>query len=287
MRRGSFAVLPAALALVAGAAPAFSQASATQAPAATPAGTASLAEAAATITPQDLFARIEYIASDEMRGRDTPSRELNIVAGYLVNQYKLMGFQPAGENGTFYQWYPFPLRRLSSSAARLQFAARGGTQALAINRDFWALGGTAQEVTGGMVFVGAGQDAATAEGTLRGRVAVMTLPGRMSRDFRLARNTRRNAARRAGAAATVYVLDRSWTADSLAKYGANATQPSRTLGTDLAHPEFFLTYEAAQRLFTAGGADLDQLYTRADAPSFRPVALSGVTATAGLPVETV
>jgi len=288
MSRGSFAVIPAALALVACAAPAFSQTGAASSmPAMTPAGTASLAEAAATITPQDLYARIEYIASDEMRGRDTPSRELNIVAGYLVNQYKLMGFQPAGENGTFYQWYPYPLRRLSSTAARLEFAGRGGTQTLALNRDFYALGGTAQNVTGGMVFVGNGQESATAEGSLRGRVAVMALPGGMNRDFRLARNTRRNSARRAGAAATVYVLDRSWTADSLAKYGTAATQPQRTVGTELASPEFFVTYEAARRLFTAGGANLDQLYPRAGEASFRPVALSGVTATAGLPVETV
>jgi hypothetical protein len=283
-------VIPAALALVACAAPAFSQTGTAQAPAvpaATPAGTASLAEAAATITPQDLYARIEFIASDEMRGRDTPSRELNIVAGYLVSQYKLMGFQPAGENGTFYQWYPFPLRRVSATGARLQFAARGGTQTLALNRDFYGVGGTAENVTGGMVFVGAGQDAATAAGTLRGRVAVMALPGKMSRDWRLARNTRRNAARRAGAAAAVYVLDRSWTADSLARYGANAAQPQRTLGAEMGYPEFYVTYEAAQRLFTAGGANLDRLYASADAASFRPVALSGVTATAGLPVETV
>jgi Zn-dependent M28 family amino/carboxypeptidase len=282
MTRSPSAFLLAALALAAGAAPAFSQA---PAPASTPAGTATLREAAETITPADMYARIEYVASDHMRGRDTPSPELEIVAGYLVNQYKLMGLQPAGENGTFYQWYSLPLRRLSATGARLRFAGRGGAQSPALGRDFWAAGGTRSELTGGLVFVGRGQESATAAGTLQGRVAVMALPGRMSRDFRIARGQLRNAARRAGAVAAVYVLDPTWTADSVAKYGA--PQPMRSLGEELAYPEFYLTQDAARRLFTAAGLDLQRLWAGAEAASFHPVPLPGVTATAGLPIETV
>jgi len=65
-------------------------------------------------TQEDARARLEFISSDLMRGRDTPSPELNIVASYLVSNYRAMGFQPGGEGGTFYQWYPYPLRRLSA-----------------------------------------------------------------------------------------------------------------------------------------------------------------------------
>jgi hypothetical protein len=284
MTRGSSVVLPAALALAACAAPAFAQAPAASP---TPAGTLSLAEAAATITPQDLFTRIEFIASDEMRGRDTPSRELNIVAGYLVNQYKLMGFQPAGENGTFYQWWPFPLRALNTGAARLQFAARGATQSLSIGRDFWPVGGTTGDLSGGLVFVGHGQDAATGPGTLAGRVAVTALPGGMNRDFRIGRSQRSSAARRAGAVAVVNVLDRNWTADSVAKYSPQFLRPTRSMGTEVGYPELFITYDAARQLFTSAGLNLDQLYSGAGEASFRPVALPGVTLGAALPVTTV
>ncbi|HYJ78596.1 MAG TPA: M20/M25/M40 family metallo-hydrolase, partial [Longimicrobiaceae bacterium] len=244
-------------------------------------------EAAESITPQDLYARIEFIASDQMRGRDTPSPELEIAAGYLVNQYRLYGLQPAGEDGTFYQWYPFPLRRLSVAGARLEFAGRGAAQTLALGRDFFALGGTAASLSAGMVFVGQGQDAATAPGTLRDQVAVMLLPGNGNRAWRLMRNQQRNAARRAGAVAVVHVLDAVWSADSVQKYGTQAMQPSRTLGTELAFPEFFVTRDAAGRVFSAAGLDLDALAARAADPAFRPVPVPGITVAAGLPVETV
>ena len=110
----------AALALLAGAACASPQAAQTTPsgttltrpgrvePFARPGATLTLREAAETITPADVYARIEFLASDQLRGRETPSPELEIAASYLVNQYKLFGFAPAGEAGTFYQWYPLP-----------------------------------------------------------------------------------------------------------------------------------------------------------------------------------
>jgi hypothetical protein len=52
-----------------------------------------------------------------MRGRNTPSPELEIAASYLVNQYKLWGLQPGGENGTFYQWWPFRGRGAAANSA--------------------------------------------------------------------------------------------------------------------------------------------------------------------------
>ena len=107
----------AALALVAGAAPALAQAPRATAAARVP---PAVAAAANVITIDDARARLEFISSDFMRGRDTPSPELNIVASYLVSNYRAMGFQPGGDGGSFYQWYPYPLRRLNASGVRLQ-----------------------------------------------------------------------------------------------------------------------------------------------------------------------
>jgi Peptidase family M28 len=273
----------AALALAAGAAPAFAQAPA--AAAARPAS--SLEAAAATITPQDVYARIEFLASDALRGRDTPSRELEIAASYLVNQYKLWGLQPAGEEGTFYQWYPFPLRRLSASGTRLEVSGAGGPQTLQLGRDFYAHGGTAQAVTGALVYVGSAADAVMGEGTLRGRIAVAALPGRFTRDFRLERNRQRNAAQRAGASALIQVLDASWTVDSLQKYATSAGAAARTLGGQAGYPQFYVSYDAAKRLFSGAGLTLDDLYVRGGQASFRPVPLSGLTVNAALPSEMV
>src|SRR5436190_20978141 len=66
---------------------------------------APLQRAAQTITPEDIRRRIGIIADDSMRGRDTPSPELDKVAQYLGNQYRRLGLKPAGDNGTFIQRY--------------------------------------------------------------------------------------------------------------------------------------------------------------------------------------
>jgi hypothetical protein len=95
--------LTAALALAACAAPAYSPAPVSAAPAA-------LAAAAEGITPERMHARIAFLASDEMRGRDTPSPELNRAAEWVVSEYRRMGLEPAGENCTFHQWWPVRLR---------------------------------------------------------------------------------------------------------------------------------------------------------------------------------
>jgi hypothetical protein len=118
MTRPTYAVLSAALALGACAAPVSPPASA-PAPVSVPLSASGLTaeQAAATITPQDVYARIEFLASDRMRGRNTPSPELEIAASYLVNQYKLWGLQPGGENGTFYQWWPFRGRGAAAGTA--------------------------------------------------------------------------------------------------------------------------------------------------------------------------
>ena len=291
MTSRTYATFCAALALAACAAP-VSSAGPGQAPApvqAAPAGAAarglSPAEAAATITPQDVYARIEFLASDQMRGRDTPSPELEIAAAYLVNQYKLLGLEPGGEDGTFYQWWPFPLRRLSAAEARFEVAAAGGTTRLALGRDFFSAGGTPAPLSSaGMVYAGRGADAVLAEGTMRGRVVLVALPGRYSRDWRTERNRLRTAAQRAGAAAVVYVLDPAWTADSVAKYGETALAPTRTLGSGAAFPQFFVTHDAARRVFQGAGLSLDEQWRAAEGMT-RPLPLAGATATAGLPLE--
>jgi hypothetical protein len=107
MTRRPTLALSAALALAACAAPAYPPAAPPPAPAAV------RAPAAAAITPAAIRAHVDFLASDAMRGRDTPSPELNRAAEYLVERYRALGLRPAGEEGTFYQWWPVPAGRLA------------------------------------------------------------------------------------------------------------------------------------------------------------------------------
>src|SRR5206468_5507 len=58
-----------------------------------------------TISSEDIRRRIGIIADDSMRGRDTPSPELDKVAQYIAREYRRLGLKPGGENGSFLQRY--------------------------------------------------------------------------------------------------------------------------------------------------------------------------------------
>ena len=66
---------------------------------------AAVQRAAQTIAPEDIRRRIGIIADDSMRGRDTPSPELDEVAQYIGREYRRLGLKPGGDSGTFIQRY--------------------------------------------------------------------------------------------------------------------------------------------------------------------------------------
>ncbi len=76
------------------------------------------------ITPQRLKAHLEFVASDEMEGRDTPSRGLDIATLYVATQLKLWGATPAGDNGTFFQRIALVKKTLDATHVEAEFAGR-------------------------------------------------------------------------------------------------------------------------------------------------------------------
>lgn len=64
--------------------------------------------AAATIRETDVLDRIGVMAHDSMRGRATPSPELDAVADWIASEFAGMGLQPAGDEGSFIQRFPLP-----------------------------------------------------------------------------------------------------------------------------------------------------------------------------------
>src|SRR5260370_13424141 len=49
------------------------------------------------------------MAADEMEGRDTPSRGLDLTAKFIALNLSLSGLKPGGDNGSYFQ--PIALRR--------------------------------------------------------------------------------------------------------------------------------------------------------------------------------
>lgn len=103
------------------------------------------------ITAAQLKKYLTFIASDELEGRDTPSRGLDIAAMYIADHLESWGLKPAGDNGTYFQ--KFPLRRTKIDAAASRLAFNG--QNYAYGADFLA-NPTAGNVSGNVVFAGTG-----------------------------------------------------------------------------------------------------------------------------------
>jgi hypothetical protein len=124
---------------------------------------------AASITPNDLQHRVGLLAHDSMRGRNTPSPELDQTADYIAAEFTRLGLTPAGDNGGFIQRYALQQVRVDTAASgatlagrRLRFGAD-----LARWRGSWT---TTTPLTGNVTVL---REAPAAGVSLAGRVAVL------------------------------------------------------------------------------------------------------------------
>ena len=84
--------------------------------------------AARTISPEDIRRRIGIIADDSMRGRDTPSPELDKTAQYIAGEYRRLGLKPGGDRGTFIQRYSLDrVKIVADSSAAFVHGGPGAT----------------------------------------------------------------------------------------------------------------------------------------------------------------
>lgn len=106
---------------------------------------------AANITQAQLKDYLSFIASDEMEGRDTPSRGLDTTARFLATMLSRFGAKPAGDNGTFFQTIKLTRSRYDDAKTTAQI----GSAPLKMTDDFLPTGGGGT-ATGGLVYVGDG-----------------------------------------------------------------------------------------------------------------------------------
>ena len=104
-----------------------------------------------TISANQIRDYLTFIASDEMEGRDTPSRGLDTAAKFLAMNLTRWGFKPAGDDGTFFQ--RIELRRNRADGGQIKVEINGRT--LTAGTDFLPAGGSGN-VSGQLVFAGSG-----------------------------------------------------------------------------------------------------------------------------------
>jgi hypothetical protein len=82
----------------------------------------SIEAAVGSITARDVAHRVAVLADDSMRGRNTPSPELETAAQYIAGEFQRFGLTPGGDDGTFLQRYPIRQVAVDMAASGIRFA---------------------------------------------------------------------------------------------------------------------------------------------------------------------
>ena len=118
------------------------------------AATAPVADQAAA---DRIHGHVQFLASDELEGRDTGSRGHAIAAQYVAAQFTSLGLKPGGPGGSWF--LAVPLRRASHARPQQIRLIVGGTSRLLDNADVGlrpSLAEKQRSIEAGLVFVGHG-----------------------------------------------------------------------------------------------------------------------------------
>jgi hypothetical protein len=84
------------------------------------------------LSAERYLADIRYLASDALKGRGDGTPELDQAAGYIADQFRKAGLQPAGDNGTYFQSFEITTGATLGPNNALEIAGR----TLKIDQDF-------------------------------------------------------------------------------------------------------------------------------------------------------
>ena len=126
-----------------------------------PAGYAAIREA-------DLRRDVGEMASPAMRGREGGTLDEMRASMWVAEQYRRIGLQPAGDDGTWFQWFDIVRTRISTTASRASI----GAQAMTLFGDMIPLNVVPAEASGAVLWVA---NAADTTVDVRGRIVATPL----------------------------------------------------------------------------------------------------------------
>jgi Zn-dependent M28 family amino/carboxypeptidase len=134
-----------------------------------PNGGSAIAPALDAITEADLRRDMFAMAGDAMRGREAGTLDEMRATGWVAERAREAGLQPAGDDATYFQWWPMRRARLSENS---QIAISGKT--LRLWKDAIVLNAQTGNIDLPVVFVN--DSASLANTDVRGKAVAMILP---------------------------------------------------------------------------------------------------------------
>jgi Peptidase family M28 len=189
-----------------------------------PTAVAAIDVAASTITPRRMYAHIDYLASDALRGRETPSLGLEAAATWVTESFRDIGLEPAGDDGSYTQRWP--LKRAGFDLPKTAMRIEVGTwvTGLRVGVDFFVVPAVGMpSASSPLVYTGSGLRPRKGPGIdITSRFAMMVLPGvRPDSAWRKTIQRAMQSAVPAGATGLVMILDPGFDESSLSQAGAS------------------------------------------------------------------
>jgi hypothetical protein len=219
-------------------------------------------KAAGTITTTDVQKRIQFLASDELRGRDTPSPGLEMAANYAAAEFKAFGLKAAGDSGSYIQRWPFKVAKVDIGSIAAEF--RGGTQKhLAFGKDFFVIpSGSVDTISGDVVYGGVAGASSVANTTFGKNIVAFFLPGAMpDKTWESALQAAFTTAMGVDAKGVIFILDPQFPEPMI------ATVSQMVAGQNAPLPIVAVSYNATRDWLKTLNVDLDaaRAATTADA----------------------
>lgn len=233
------------------------------------------------VNPDDFMSHVAVLADDAMGGRGIGTRGIDQAAAYIAGQYALLGIQPGGENGTYFQEFDV------STGGRLvddqEFDVTDFNITPQRGTDYIPFGFSSNDhFDGEVVFVGYGlvneDENHNDYNNLDVSNKVVLMLRREPPSWAGAGQTTRHAtfqnkvytAREKGAAAVLIV-------NQIADGREDQLMRFRGQRGAFGIPAFHITQDLAQKLIAAGGADdLETLESAANESQFVSTLLNGV-----------
>ena len=241
-----------------------------------------VADAVSSITAEDFVRRVGIIAHDSMRGRNTPSPELDQTAEYLASEFRKMGLLPGAGGGSFIQRYPLRRERVDIVASGVSIP---GGRTLRLGTDVIVLSGGAtgpRGISGPVVVVSGTPDSAQSLEELDVRGAVVLVAASGSRGW--SRGELRGLQQQ-GPVAVVILSRRSDSDWRTAQRGLDRVFLRKAWGSG-GMPVVEVRQEAIEGALEASGFDLAAARLRGDEP-LETERISGFNITINLEYEIV
>ena len=117
---------------------------------------------------RDLFA----LADDHFRGREGGTLDELKASVWLADQIRTTGMLPAGDDGTYFQWFNLQRTRLTKAST-----LRIGTHEIKLNEEGSVVAPTNASINAPLVYVGTGSPAELAKVDIKGKAVAVQIAG--------------------------------------------------------------------------------------------------------------